>query len=116
MARRTRTSRKRSRRWFIAMACIDGRFSDGNSRFTTLPVVHRRKIIGRWPRAATSPPRTEVHLALLEGLERRLAVAVELDPQPVEIVDAAIDRQVAAPIVGDALIFDGLTGRTSPTL
>ena len=32
-------SRKRSRRWLTAVACMDGRFSPGNSRLTTLPAA-----------------------------------------------------------------------------
>ena len=57
-----------------------------------------------------------MNVALLEGLERGLPVAVEFDADAVEIVQAAIDRQVAAPIVGDALVFDGLARRDAPDL
>jgi len=43
IARRTRTSRNRSRRWLIAVACMLGRFSAGNSRLTTLPAFSAGK-------------------------------------------------------------------------
>ena len=39
------------RRWLSAMACIDGRFSPGNSRLTTLPACQRREIVAGRPDA-----------------------------------------------------------------
>jgi hypothetical protein len=40
--------------------------------------------------------------AALEGLELAVGLAIEVEPDLVEIPQAAVDRQIAAPIVGIA--------------
>ena len=73
----------------------------------------RRKIIAGRPGARDEFLPVE-NVALLERLECGLPVAVEFDADAVEIVLAAVHRQVAAPIVGDALIFDRLARGDAP--
>ena len=46
----------------------------------------------------------EVEIARLEGLEGDRAVAVEIEAHAIEIVAAAIDRQIGAPIIRDPFI------------
>src|SRR5690606_1931762 len=53
-------------------------------------------------------------LALLEGLEPGLPLPVELDADPVEMVEAPAYRQVLAPIVVAPVIFDELPGGEAP--
>ena len=96
--------------------CIDGRFSAGNSALDDLAGVERREIVAGRPDARREFL-AEGDVALLEGLERGLPLAEEVDADAVEIVEAEVDRQVAAPIVGDALVFDGVCpAATLPTL
>ncbi|EGH29202.1 hypothetical protein PSYJA_09585, partial [Pseudomonas syringae pv. japonica str. M301072] len=45
----------------------------------------------------------DVEFTRLERFERHVAVAVELDLDPIEIVFAAVDRQVLAPVILDPL-------------
>ena len=53
--------------------------------------------------------------AFLERLEIGISVAVEVEADLVEIPEAAVDRQVAAPIVRIALQVTLLPGLTSAT-
>ena len=70
-------------------------------------VAQRRKIVGGLP-AAGIGFRAHVVKAFLERLEMRVAVAVIVEADGVEIPQAAIDRQVAAPIIRIALEGDAL--------
>ena len=71
------------------------------------PVRDRREIVARRP-----GPRRELlaklDVALLERLEGGIAVAVKLDADRIEMEEPAHDRQVARPVVLDAVIFDRL--------
>ena len=58
----------------------------------------------------------KVDVAFLECFEACLPIFVELDVDAVKIVEAGIDWQIAALIVGDALIFDRLPGRDTADL
>jgi hypothetical protein len=70
------------------------------SRITS-PFAGGRKIISVVP-AQRLGLDAKVVEAALEGLELAVGLAIEIEPDLVEIPKAAIDRQVAAPIIGIA--------------
>src|SRR5665213_4494580 len=61
-------------------------------------VTQRRKIVSRLPapRIGFQP---QVVVAFLERLEMRVAVAVVIETDAVEIPQAAVDRQIASPVI-----------------
>src|SRR5690606_37195480 len=68
-------------------------------------VLHGREIIAGSPylRCELAAPGD---IALLEGLESRIAVAVELNANTIEMIEAATGGMLARPIIFHALIFD----------
>ena len=70
---------------------------------------HGREVVGRRP-VAGAVLGAEVVAVALEGLEQHGRVAVVLVADLVEIVPAAVHRQIAAPIVGHALVDGGAAG------
>src|SRR5258705_10440636 len=68
-------------------------------------VGHRRKIVARvpYPGGELFPKKV---VAPGETFESDIAVAVEIVPQSIEIVAAAIDRKIGAPPILDALKFN----------
>ena len=73
------------------------------------PLPHRREVVGRRP-VAGAVLGAEVVAVALEGLEQHGRVAVVLVADLVEIVPAAVHRQIAAPIIGHALVGGGAAG------
>src|SRR4051794_6167254 len=71
--------------------------------------LERRKIVTRVPDARSELLAERVALGR-EALEADIAVAVIFVAQRVEVVLAAAHRQVGAPPVGDALVFDETPG------
>ena len=80
-----------------------------NLSWTTRPSLTRREIVLRRP-ARRIGLADDVEEALLEGLEIAVGVAVVLDLDLVEIVEAALDRKILAPIVVAALQRDAPPG------
>jgi hypothetical protein len=78
-------------------------------------VLERGKIVGGGPgaRGKLAAPRD---FALLECLEGRIAVPVEIDADSIEVIEAAPDGQVARPIVLHALILDEAARGDAPHL
>ena len=71
-------------------------------RLDHLATAHGREVVAVGPVLRLMLD-VDVELAGLEGFERDVAVAVELDLHAIEIVLAAIDRQVFAPVILDPL-------------
>ena len=100
IASRTRTSAK------IAPARVEHealhafRQSVGELLLQCAAVAQCREIVSRLP-AAGIGLQAHVVEAFLEGFEMRVAVAVIIEADGVEIPQAAIDRQIAAPIIAD---------------
>ncbi len=69
-------------------------------------VGRRRKLIPVAPAPGIAVAE-DADLATLERLPQGSAVAEVLDAERVEIVDAAIDRQIPAPVIGIAAQGDG---------
>ena len=74
----------------------------GNFGLDHIAAAYRREVIAIGPVLGLVLD-VNVELAGLERLEGDIAVAVELHFNPVEVVFAAVDRQVGAPPVLDAL-------------
>src|SRR6202011_3862393 len=77
--------------------------------FEDTRVAHRRHLVG-------GPPPSRIgfgaHIdeSFFECLELRIAVAIELEPDLVEVPVSAVDREIAALIVGIALEQHALSG------
>ena len=72
-------------------------------------VTHRRHVVGGLPAAGIGLG-ADVVEALLEGLQMRIAVTIEIEADFVEIPQAPVDGKVASPIVGIALQCDAAAG------
>ena len=72
-------------------------------------VAHGGKVVTGLPAAGIGLAAHVVEPGL-EGFEIGVAVAIEIEPQLVEIPQAAIDRQIAAPIIRIALEGDAFAG------
>src|SRR5690606_1349438 len=75
-----------------------------------LAFPHCRKIVGGRP-LARRELLSKMGIALLQRLERRLTVLIEVDGDAGEMEEATLDEQVPVPIIGYALIFDDLAWR-----
>ena len=81
----------------------------GDLRLDHLPTACRREVIAIGPVLGLVFD-VDIELAGLERFEGHIAVAVELNLDPVEVVFAAIDRQVLAPVILDPLEYQLSTG------
>src|ERR1051325_7990805 len=71
--------------------------------------LERREIVARVPDARGEFLAEQIALGG-EAFEADIAVAIIFVTQGIEVVQAAADRQVGAPPVGDALVFDKASG------
>ena len=79
----------------------------GKLALDDLAVEDRRKVVLGRP-DSRGELLAEQDGALLERLECRLALAIELDPYRVEMIEAAMDPEILTPVVVHPVVFDGL--------
>ena len=77
--------------------------------------AQRRKIVGGLP-ASRIGFHAQIVKPFLEGFEMRVAVAIIVVADGIEIPEAAIDRQIAAPIIRIAFEGDAFAGSTALTV